>query len=94
LNTSDFLEAIRMDIKRELRQEILSELQPEIERRIYANIFTFKEAAQYLKVSISTLRRMVAANEIPHFKQRENVYFRQIDLDRSIENRLVGRLAQ
>lgn len=91
--TVDFIEAIRSDIKRELREEILGELQPEIERRLYANIFTFKEAAQYLKVSISTLRRMVKDREVPHFMQRGNVYFRQTDLNKWIERRMVRKEA-
>ncbi|HZG76100.1 MAG TPA: helix-turn-helix domain-containing protein, partial [Paenibacillus sp.] len=92
LTTQDLIGAIREDIKRELREEILSDLQPEIERRLYTNVFTFNEAAKYLKVSISTLRRMVEADEIPYFKQREHKYFRQIDLNKWIEKRLEGRV--
>ena len=84
MTTYDLIDAIREDIKRDLRSEIMAELQPEIERRLYANIFTFGEAVQYLKVSETTLRRMVASKEVPHFKQRDKLYFRQSDLDQYV----------
>lgn len=82
MTTSDLIEAIRSDIKQELREEILAELKPEIERRLYANVFDFEEARKYLKVSESTLRRMTRDHEVPFFRQRGNLYFRQIDLDK------------
>ncbi|MBX4145937.1 helix-turn-helix domain-containing protein [Paenibacillus lautus] len=91
METTAFIEAIKRDITSGLKQELLSELQPEIERRLYANIFDFKEAARYLKVSESTLRRMVKDGEIPYFRQRGQIYFRQTDLDRHIENRIVRK---
>lgn len=85
MQTTDIIAAIREDIKRGLRDEILAELEPEINRRLYANVFTFAEAMAYLKVSEPTLRRMVRDGEIPNFKQRGNLYFRQIDLDKHID---------
>lgn len=92
MNTADLLESIRADIKKNLREELLAELKPEIERRLYANIFTFEEAEQYLKVSESTLRRMVRDREVPYFRQRGHLYFRQIELDRHI-SRLIEKEA-
>ncbi|MNW38763.1 Helix-turn-helix domain protein [compost metagenome] len=86
METSAFIEALRSDITNQLREEILSELQPEITRRLYSNIFDTAEACQYLKVSIATLRRMVKDREIPFFRQRGQLFFRQIDLDRHIES--------
>ncbi|MGG3307479.1 helix-turn-helix domain-containing protein [Paenibacillus lautus] len=86
METTAFIEAIRNDIAAELKQEILAELQPEIERRLYANIFEFKEAMQYLKVSDSTLRKMVKEGQVPYFRQRGNIYFRQIELDKNIDS--------
>lgn len=91
MKTADLIEAIRQDIRNELKDEIMSELQPEIERRLYANVFDLKEAARYLKVSESTMRRMVKDGEIPYFRQRGNLYFRQIDLDRDIESKVRKR---
>ena len=44
METTAFIEAIRRDIASGLKQELLNELQPEIERRLYANIFDIKEA--------------------------------------------------
>ncbi|MGM1047634.1 MAG: helix-turn-helix domain-containing protein [Bacillota bacterium] len=91
METSAFIEALRTDITTGLKQELLNELQPEIERRLYSNIFDVNEAAQYLKVSTSTLRRMVKDGEIPYFRQRGQIYFRQIDLDKHIESLIVRK---
>lgn len=91
MTTADFIEALRADLKRELTTEILSELQPEIKKALRANIFDFEEACEYLKVSESTLRRMVRNNEISYFRQRNQLYFRQIDLDKHIESILVRK---
>lgn len=94
MTTSDLIEALRADIVSGLKEELLNELQPEIERRLYYNIFDFQEGMRYLKVSESSLRRMVKDGEVPHFKQRGNIYFRQMDLDKHIENRIVRKEAR
>lgn len=91
METVAFIEALRSDIIAQLREDLLAELQPEITRRLYSNIFDTSEACQYLKVSMSTLRRMVKDGEIPHFWQRGQVFFRQIDLDKHIASKIVGR---
>lgn len=82
MQTLDFIESLRADVKSELKAEILAELKPEIERLLYNNVFDLKGAALYRKVSESTIRRMVHAGEIPYFMQREQYFFRQIDLDK------------
>lgn len=89
--TVDLIETIKADIVSGLKQELLNELQPEIERRLHANIFDVKEAAQYRKVSVSTLRRMVKDGEIPYFRQRGQLYFRQIDLDKNVDSLIVRK---
>lgn len=94
METTAFIEALRADIKSQLREEILAELQPEITRRIYSNIFDAKEACQYLKVSIATLRRMVKDGEIPYYRQRGDLRFRQIDLDNHISNKIEEAVTQ
>ncbi|MNW46837.1 Helix-turn-helix domain protein [compost metagenome] len=90
INTGDLIEALRRDIVTGLKQEILNELLPEINRHLYSNIFDTAEACRYLNVSIATLRRMIKAEEIPFFRQRGQIYFRQQDLDKHID-RLVNR---
>lgn len=80
MSTTELIEAIRTDIRQQLKEEILTELQPEIERMLYNNIFDFNEACRFLKVSDSTLRRMVRDEAVPFFKQRGNLYFRQVAL--------------
>lgn len=86
-STTDFIEALRVDIKQELRDEILAELKPDIERLLYANVFDFAEACRYLKVSDSTLRRMVKDGEIPFIRNRTLIHFRQIALDKWLETK-------
>ncbi|MRN51957.1 helix-turn-helix domain-containing protein [Paenibacillus monticola] len=81
MNTVDLITAIREDIKLNLREEVLAELQPEIQRQLRANIFDMSDACQYLKISDSTLRKMVKTDEVPYFRQRGQIFFRQISLD-------------
>lgn len=81
MTTTDLIDAIRADIKQGLRKEILEELQPEIQRQLRANIFDLQEAADYLKVSTRTVQRMVATDGLPYFRQRKQLFFRQIALD-------------
>lgn len=84
MDTGKFIEALRSDIKRELKAEILAELQPLFQKQLYSNIFTFEEGMLYLKSSESTLRRRVKDGDVPYFRQRGRIYFRQIDLDKYI----------
>ncbi|WP_353883211.1 helix-turn-helix domain-containing protein [Paenibacillus amylolyticus] len=86
-STAGFIEALRVEIKHELRAEILAELKPTIEQLLYANVFDFAEACRYLKVSDSTLRRMVKNGEIPFIKNRTLIHFRQIALDKWLEGK-------
>lgn len=90
MTTADLIQVLREDVKRELLDEVMAELQPVIEKQLYANIFDMKEAVRFLKISDRTLRRMVAAGEIPYFRQRGLIYFRQVDLMKWIESRLEG----
>ncbi|MNJ51092.1 Helix-turn-helix domain protein [compost metagenome] len=92
MTTADFIEAIRSDIESGLYEQLLKKLQPEIERRLYASILDLHEACRYLKVSESTLRRMTKEDGLPYFRQRGQMYFRQIDLDKYVESRVVNRL--
>ena len=90
LESVNLIEAIRNDIKQNLREELLAELKPEIERRVMGNIFNFRGATEYLKVSEATLRRMVKDGEVPFFRQRGNLFFRQTDLEAWISKRMEG----
>ncbi|KGE16646.1 helix-turn-helix domain-containing protein [Paenibacillus wynnii] len=87
--TVDLLEAIRADIKQELREELLAVLQPEIERQLYSNIFDISEACRYLKVSDKTVRRMIKEDGLPHFWQRGQIFFQQNSLNRWISKKEV-----
>lgn len=86
MNAIEFVEALRADIAQGLREQILAELEPEITRRLYANIFTLPQAAEYLKISEPMLRGMVARREIPFFRHRKVIFFRQYELDKHIES--------
>lgn len=69
-STTEFIEVLRSEIKQELRDELMAELKPTLEQLLYANVFDFAEACRYLKVSDSTLRRMVKNGEIPFIRNR------------------------
>jgi excisionase family DNA binding protein len=89
--TADFVSEMRSEIKDELFNEVLALLEPKITEMLYRNIFTFKEAYQYLKLSESTLRRLVKEENIPYYTLRGNFYFRQTDLDDFIDRRIIGK---
>lgn len=44
-------------------------------------IFTIDEAAKYVYMAKSTLYKMTAGRNIPHFKRGRKVYFRKSELD-------------
>lgn len=89
--TSDFLGILRSEIESNLFDNVIALLAPKIEEMMLRNIFTFKEALAYLKLSESTLRRMVKDEQIPHYRLRGAVYFRQWELNEFIEKRMIGK---
>ena len=91
MSTSDFIEILSADIANGIEKKLLEKLVPLIEQRIYSNVFNTEEARKYLKVSVRTLRRMVSANEVPHFWQRGQIFFRQSDLDSYIDDKVSKR---
>lgn len=50
-------------------------------------ILTVKEAAQYLKLSVVTIRRLIKKGEIPHFKIGDAVRIDKQDLDKYLESK-------
>ncbi len=44
-----------------------------------------EEAARYLRRSVGQIRNMVYRGQIKHRKYNSRLYFRKVDLDRSIE---------
>lgn len=86
MQTSDLIRALRQDIEMDLREKLLSELLPIIEVKLYDNTFSIKEAAKYLKISESTLRKMVDAKEVPNYRLRGQIFFRQTSLEQWLSN--------
>jgi excisionase family DNA binding protein len=80
MTTSDFILALRNDISGNLKREIMDELRQFIAQQLHNNVFDFKETLEFLKISESTLRRMVARKEVPFFKQGGQYFFRQTSL--------------
>ena len=52
-------------------------------------IFNFDEAAAYLSMSKSTLYKLTAKKEIPHFKPNRFVFFEKAELDQWIRDHRV-----
>lgn len=44
------------------------------------SIFDVREAASYLKISMSSLYSLTSKREIPHFKRGKKLYFKQDEL--------------
>lgn len=90
-STSDFLALIRLEIENGLLDKTLAILEPKINDMLYRNIFDSKEAASYLKISSATLSRLIRDKEIPHFKLRGTLLFRQWELDEFISKRMIKK---
>ncbi|MEH7610767.1 helix-turn-helix domain-containing protein [Gottfriedia acidiceleris] len=61
----DALITTRTDLKETLR-ELIVEVQGE---NVKEEIMTIREAAEYLKVSVPTIRALIASKEIPFFQR-------------------------
>ncbi len=48
------------------------------------------EAAEYLRISVGSLRNHVSKGELPYYKFRRNLRFKRTDLDRLIEQTRYG----
>lgn len=66
--------------RKELK-EVLQELILEIrEEKTQAEIMTIREAAEYLKVSIPTVRNMIASKQIPFFQRGQVIRLNRRDI--------------
>jgi excisionase family DNA binding protein len=54
----------------------------------YMELLTLEEAAQIMKVSVQTVRRMVTSGEIPSVKIRGQYRIRKVDLEAYINKQL------
>lgn len=72
----------RSDLKVVL-EELLGEIQ---DQEAEDEIMTIKEAAEYLKVSVPTIRNMIAAREIPFFQRGQIIRLNRLDLKEWLRN--------
>lgn len=72
----------RSDLKTAL-QEILGELKEESPKE---EIMTIREAAAYLKVSVPTVRNMIATKEIPFFQRGQVIRLNRGDVKEWLRN--------
>lgn len=72
----------RAELK-EVLEEIMAEGQGD---NLKEEIMTIQEAAQYLKVSVPTVRTMIASNEIPYFKRGQVIRLNRRDVKEWIRN--------
>ncbi|MHA6481092.1 helix-turn-helix domain-containing protein [Paenibacillus sp. strain BS8-2] len=82
---------LRSEIETGLLDKALAALEPKINEMLYRNIFDAKEAAKYLKISSATLHRLLRDREIPYFKLRGSLLFRQWELDDFISKRMIRK---
>lgn len=50
------------------------------------DIMNTKELANYLRISVSTIRRMISKNEIPYFRLSNKIYFNTSIINEWIKN--------
>jgi excisionase family DNA binding protein len=54
-----------------------------------ANVMNIEELAEKVKISVSTLRKMVMRKQIPHAKVGSRVVFIEADIDAWLRKRIV-----
>jgi len=89
--TSDFINLLRSEIEQGLLNQTLAILEPKINEMLYRNVFNCSEAIDYLKISDSTLRRLIRDKEIPYFRLRGTILFRQWELDDFISKQMIRK---
>lgn len=72
----------RNDLK-EVFRELMVEIQ---EEKSQAEIMTISEAAEYLKVSIPTIRNMIANEEVPFFQRGQVIRLNRWDVRDWVRN--------
>ena len=72
----------RSDLK-----EVLLELFEEVrEEDVENEIMTIREVAEYLKISVPTVRNMIARKEIPYFQRGQVIRINRRDIKKWISN--------
>lgn len=79
---ADTLLINRIDLKNAI-QEIIVELKEESPTE---EIMTIREAAAYLKVSVPTVRNMIASKEIPFFQRGQVIRLNRGDINQWLRN--------
>lgn len=78
-------------LKRSDLKEVLLEMLEEVNGEDVENeIMTIREAAEYLKVSVPTVRNMIACKEIPFFQRGQVIRLNRRDLKNWISNKLTS----
>lgn len=57
-------------------------------------LLTIRDVAQYLQCSVSTVRRLVMGDKIPHYRLGKLVRFRRTDIDGWLTLHRAGELPQ
>jgi len=80
LNEQEFKDFLKSAIKEVLKEELqhLKSSQPET--------FSIQEAANYLKLKITTLYEKTSRKLIPHFKKGNKLYFSRLELEEWVRN--------
>ncbi|MFC5713831.1 helix-turn-helix domain-containing protein [Thalassorhabdus alkalitolerans] len=67
-------------------KEAIQELLVEVwEENDHQELLTIQEAANYLKISVPTVRKLIAKNEIPYFKKGQVIRLNRWDLKKWIK---------
>ncbi len=57
-------------------------------------ILNTKELSNYLKVSASTIRRLISRNEIPFYKVSNKIFFNKTSINEWIDNQMKNNYSE
>ena len=72
----------------ELERRLWERIETRIQQALLARHMSIAELAKYLHVSEQTVRRMIRDRTIPSFRVRGQIFVRQMDVDRWIQNQI------
>ncbi len=71
----------KLEFKKLLQETLLEILNRDNERRNVSGVFDAKEAADFLKVKVTTVYEKTSSKSIPHFKKGNKLYFHRCELE-------------
>lgn len=79
--------AIDSDVIQTLIERAVENAMKGTQENVVDHVLPIRQAADYLRISDRTLRRMIHEDAIPHFRNRNRIFLQQAELDAWIRRR-------